>query len=402
MLMFLEFREDTMYKITALNSISPVGIAKLTDRYTLTDDVAEAHGILVRSHDMNNMNFSDSLMAIARAGAGVNNIPVARCSEGGIVVFNTPGANANAVKELVIAAMLLAARNIPEALEWGQTLKGVPPEDVPALVEKSKAQFAGSELKGKVLGVIGLGSVGVLVANSATRLGMKVMGYDPYIGVSSAHELDRKVPVINNLSNLLPHCDYITIHIPAINDTKDMINSKRFDEMKEGVVFLNFSRGELVNDDNLIGALKSKKVKKYITDFPNGKILGREGVIMIPHLGASTLEAENNCATMAAEQLMDYLENGNIQRSVNFPECSLGPFNKGVNARICIMNKNVPAILGKITSILAELNINIANMNNRSKGDYAYTLLDIDSDVDELALKKSMKVEGIINVRVIK
>ena len=391
-----------MYKIATLNKISPVGLAKLTDHYSLTENVAEAQGILVRSQDMHTMDLSEDLLVIARAGAGVNNIPVARCSEKGIVVFNTPGANANAVKELVLAGMLLAARNIPEALEWGQTLRDVPIEDIPAIVEKGKAQFAGRELKGKVLGVIGLGAIGVLVANSATRLGMKVMGYDPFMTVSAAHELDHKVPVVNNNSTLLPHCDYITIHIPAINDTKDMINSKRFEEMKDGVVFLNFSRGELVNDDNLIGALKSKKVKKYITDFPNGKIIGREGVVLIPHLGASTEEAEDNCAIMAAEQLMDYIENGNIQRSVNFPECTLGPFNRGVHARICIMNKNVPTILGKITSIMADLNINIANMNNRSKGDYAYTLLDIDSDVNEAELKKSMKVEGVINVRVIK
>lgn len=391
-----------MYKIATLNKISPVGLAKLSDRYSLTDNVAEAHGILVRSHNMHDMELSDDLMVIARAGAGVNNIPVERCSEKGIVVFNTPGANANAVKELVLAGMLLAARNIPEALEWSQTLKGAPIEDVPTMVEKGKAQFAGKELKGKVLGVIGLGSIGVLVANSATRLGMKVMGYDPFITVSSAHELDHKVPVVNDLSTLLPHCDYITIHIPAINDTKDMINSRRFEEMKAGVVFLNFSRGELVNDDNLIGALKSKKVKKYITDFPNGKLAGRERVVMIPHLGASTAEAEDNCAVMAAEQMMDYIENGNIKRSVNLPECTLGTFKKGVHARICIMNKNVPSILGKITSTMADLDINISNMNNRSKGDYAYTLLDIDSDVDETQLKKSMKVEGVINVRVIK
>ena len=391
-----------MYKIATLNSISSVGLAKLTDQYSLTDNLAEAHGILVRSQDMHTMDFSENLMAIARAGAGVNNIPVAQCSEKGIVVFNTPGANANAVKELVLAGMLLAARNIPEALEWSQTLKGAPAEDVPSMVEKGKAQFAGKELKGKVLGIIGLGSIGVLVANSATRLGMRVMGYDPFMTVSSAHELDHKVPVVNNLSALLPHCDYLSIHIPAINDTKDMINSKRFEEMKTGVVFLNFSRGELVNDDNLIGALKNKKVKKYITDFPNGKIIGREGVVMIPHLGASTEEAEDNCAIMAAVQLMDYIENGNIQRSVNFPECTLGPFKRGVHARICIMNKNVPTILGKITSAMADLNINIANMNNRSKGDYAYTLLDIDSDVDEGQLKKSLKVEGVINVRVLK
>jgi D-3-phosphoglycerate dehydrogenase len=393
-----------MYNIATLNKISPVGLERFTDKYQFTEDLEQAHGIMVRSHDMCAMEFAPQLKAIARAGAGVNNIPVDRCAENGIVVFNTPGANANAVKELVLAGMLLAARNLPDALEWAHTLKDLPPEEVSKAVEKGKAQFAGNELMGKVLGVIGLGAIGVLVANSAAKLGMKVVGYDPFMTVSSAHELDHKVPVVHDMNDLLPHCDYISIHIPALDDTKDMINSSRFEKMKDGVVFLNFSRDKLVNDDNLIGALKSGKVKKYITDFPNGKLVGREGVVLIPHLGASTEEAEDNCASMAAEQLMDYLENGNIRNSVNFPECSLGPFTKTgkANARVCIMNKNVPTILGKITAILAELNVNIANMNNRSQGNYAYTLLDVDSDVDEALLKNNMNVEGIIHVRVIK
>ncbi|MFA7545373.1 MAG: phosphoglycerate dehydrogenase [Anaerovoracaceae bacterium] len=393
-----------MYTIATLNNISQAGLSQFTPSYEIVEDIKKADGILVRSHDMCQMEFSDNLLAIARAGTGINNIPVDRCSQLGIAVFNTPGANANAVKELVLAGMLLAARNLPEALGWSSTLKELPQEEVSKTVEKGKGRFSGNELRGKVLGVIGLGSVGVLVANAAAALGMKVIGYDPFMTVSSAHELDNKVPIVYDMSQLLPHCDYITIHIPVMDETKDMINSKRFDEMKDGVVFLNFSRDKLVNDDNLIGALKSGKVRKYISDFPNGKLVNREGVLLIPHLGASTEEAEDNCATMAVQQLMDYFENGNIKNSVNFPECSLGNFIKTgtANTRICIMNKNVPTMLGTITGILAALNVNISNMNNRSKGNYAYTLLDVDSDIDEKSLKDSLKVEGIISVRVIK
>ncbi len=391
-----------MYQIATLNKISPAGMERFGSNYSFTDDINTAHGIMVRSHDMISMEFSDNLLAIARAGAGVNNIPVDRCSEKGIVVFNTPGANANAVKELVIAGMLLAARNIPEALSWTHTLNEIPAENVSKTVEKEKGQFAGRELRGKTLGVIGLGAIGVSVANTAAHFGMKVIGYDPFMTVHAAHELDRSIPIVADLSALLPQCDYVTIHVPVIDETKGMINSKRLEEMKDGVVLLNFARDKLVNDDNLIGALKSGKVKKYVTDFPNERVVGRDGVLCIPHLGASTEEAEDNCAAMAAIELMDYLENGNIRNSVNFPSCTLGPLRKGQCARICIMNKNVPSILGKITGKMAEMNINISNMNNRSKGDYAYTLIDIDSDIDEAELKKSLKAEGIMSVRVVK
>ncbi len=391
-----------MYQIATLNKISPAGMERFGSNYSITTDINAAHGIMVRSQDMHSMEFSDNLLAIARAGAGVNNIPIDRCSEKGIVVFNTPGANANAVKELVIAGMLLAARNLPEALGWSQKLTDVPAEEVSKIVEKEKGQFAGRELRGKVLGVIGLGAIGVSVANTAAHLGMKVIGYDPFMTVHAAHELDRNIPIVADLSALLPQCDYITIHVPFIEETKGMINSKRLEEMKDGVVLLNFARDKLVNDDNLIGALKTGKVKKYVTDFPNDRVVGRDGVLCIPHLGASTEEAEDNCAAMAAMELMDYLESGNIRNSVNFPSCSLGPLYKGQCSRICIMNKNIPSILGKVTGILADMKINISNMNNRSKGDFAYTLIDIDSDIDEAELKKRLKVDGIMSVRVVK
>lgn len=397
----LFFEVNAMYKIATLNKISPVGLSRFTDDYEITDDLTGASGILVRSQDMQTMEFSDQLLAIARAGAGVNNIPVDRCAQEGIVVFNTPGANANAVKELVLGALFLAARNLPDALEWARGLREGT-EDVSKAVEKGKGQFAGSELKGKTLGVIGLGAIGVLVANAAQKMGMDVIGYDPYITLHAAHELSNKIPVVVDLGDLLPKCDYVTIHVPALDETKGMLNSKRFDQMKDGVVLLNFSRDKLVNDDNLVGALKTGRVKKYITDFPNAKLINQSGVICIPHLGASTEEAEDNCAVMAANQLMDYIENGNIINSVNFPTLTMGKLNKAATARICILNKNIPAMLGKITGILAEMNINIRDLTNKSKGDYAYTLLDVDSEVNEAALKKKLSVEGIISIRIIK
>jgi len=390
-----------MYQITTLNKISPVGLGRFTDAYTISEDLETANGILVRSQDMHTMEFSDNLLAIARAGAGVNNIPLDRCSEKGIVVFNTPGANANAVKELVMAAIFLSARNLPDALAWVQTL-GKGTGDVGAAVEKGKGQFAGNEIKGKTLGVIGLGAIGVLVANTAQKLGMDVIGYDPFITLHSAHELSNKIPVVTDFGDLFPVCDYLTIHVPALDDTKGMINSKSFSQMKNGTVLINFSRGNLVNDDNLVGALKSGKVRKYVTDFPNNKLINQENVICIPHLGASTEEAEENCALMAADQLIDYIENGNIVNSVNFPTLSLGKINKQATARICILNKNIPTMLGKITGILADMNVNIRDLINKSKGNYAYTLLDVDSTIDAKALKKKLAVEGIISIRIIK
>lgn len=391
-----------MYKITTLNKISPVGLGRFDDKYQIIDEIEDAQAILVRSQNMQDMNFSKNLLAIARAGAGVNNIPLERCAENGIVVFNTPGANANAVKELVIAGLLLAARNLPEALKWSNSLKDNP-DDISQTVEKGKGQFAGSELKGKTLGVIGLGAIGVLVANTAQKLGMNVIGYDPYMTLHAAHELSNKITVVADFGDLLPDCDYVTIHVPAMDATKGMMNSKRFGQMKDGSVLLNFSRDKLVNDDNLLGALNSGKLRKYITDFPNSMVVKNPNVVCIPHLGASTSEAEDNCAEMAVDQLMDYLENGNITNSVNYPSCNLGALNPDAKGRVCILNKNIPNMLGKVTGVLANLNININNMVNKSKGEFACTLIDIDSIIDETSIKKALKdVDGIVSIRVLK
>lgn len=384
-----------MHKIATLNKISTKGLERLSDKYNIVEDVNEANGILVRSQDMNSMEFSQNLLAIARAGAGVNNIPVDQCSEQGIVVFNTPGANANAVKELVLTGILMSARNVSNAIAWTKTLTC----DVSKTVEKNKSQFAGYEIKGKTLGVIGLGAIGVMVANAAEALGMKVIGYDPYISVHSAHELSPTVEVYEVLDAILPKCDFLTIHVPFMEQTKDLLNEKRFTLMKDKVCLLNFSRDKIVNDDDILKAIESGKVRKYVTDFPTEKFIGIENVICIPHLGASTKESEDNCAKMAVDQIMDYIENGNILNSVNFPSCTLGVCTDA--ARICVLNKNVPAMLGKITGILADMNINISDLLNRSKGNLAYTLIDVDSAVDEKALKEALKVDGIINVRVI-
>ncbi|WP_027399812.1 3-phosphoglycerate dehydrogenase family protein [Anaerovorax odorimutans] len=384
-----------MYKIATLNKISPKGLARLSEKYSIVEDVNEANGILVRSQNMQSMEFSDNLLAIARAGAGVNNIPVDRCSEEGIVVFNTPGANANAVKELVLTGILLSARNIPNAIEWTKTLT----DDVSKTVEKNKSQFAGSEIKGKTLGIIGLGAIGVMVANTAEALGMKVVGYDPYISVHSAHELSRTVKVYEMLDTILPECDYISIHVPFIEQTKELIRESSITLMKDNVCILNFSRDKIVNDNDIKEALKNGKIKKYVTDFPNDNLVGTDNVICIPHLGASTAESEENCAKMAVDEVMDYIENGNILNSVNFPNCSLGLCTDA--ARICILNKNVPTMLSKITGILADMNINISDLLNKSKNDLAYTLVDVDSPVDEKQLKEALSVDGIISVRVI-
>jgi D-3-phosphoglycerate dehydrogenase len=387
-----------MYRIATLNKISPVGLERFTGCYSITDDPQTAEGIIVRSHPMHDMDFPDDLMAIARAGAGVNNIPTEKCAEKGIVVFNTPGANANSVKELVLCGMIMAARNIPASIKWVRTLS----EDVSKSVEKGKSNFAGTEIKGKTLGVIGLGSIGVLVANAAQKLGMKVVGYDPYITLKAAHELSHKIPVVNDLITLLPTCDYVTIHVPVTEDTKDMIDDKCFDHMKDGAVLLNFARDKIVEDDAFVKAINSSKLKYYVSDFPNDKVIDNDKIILIPHLGASTKEAEDNCAVMAADQLMDYIENGNITNSVNYPSCSLGRLDPDATARICILNKNIPAMLGKITGIMADQNINIRNLTNKSKDDYACTLMDIDANVTEETLEKALDVEGIIRIRVIK
>ena len=376
-----------MYKIATLNKISPVGLDCLTDDYTITEEIQEANSIILRSYSMHEMELSDELLAVGRAGAGVNNIPLDKCAEKGIVVFNAPGANANAVKELCLAGMLLAARNIPEGYEWAKTLEGT--EEVGKAVEKGKGQFAGTEIKGKTLGVIGLGAIGVLVANAAEKLGMNVIGYDPFISLKSAHSLSNTISVTHALKDVLPLCDYITIHVPVMDSTKGMINAEAFEQMKDGVIFLNFARDKLVNDQDLIVALNSGKVKKYVTDFPNDAVIGQKGVIALPHLGASSSEAEDNCAVMAIEQVMDYLENGNIVNSVNMPACSLGP-KKGT--RIAVISKADAGVLEKVAAICE------VDVVNKVRGDYAYTLAETDGDIDV----SSIAGEGVIRVRVIK
>lgn len=384
-----------MYKIATLNKISPVGLARLTDGYTVIDNTDEANGILVRSQAMHDMEFSKDLLAIARAGAGVNNIPLDRCAQEGIVVFNTPGANANAVKELVIAGMLLAARNIPEGLAWAKTLAGT--ENVGKAVEKGKGQFAGTEIKGKTLGVIGLGAIGVMVANAAEDLGMNVIGYDPFLSVKAAHNLSNTIQIVDALKDLYPKCDYVSIHVPAMDSTNKMVNADAFAQMKDGVIFLNFSRDKLMDDDALEAALASGKVKKYITDFTDDRVINFENVIVLPHLGASSAEAEDNCASMAVDQIMDYIENGNIVNSVNFPACSLGPVASGTS-RVCVIHKNEPSALEAITG----LGLATSNVINKSKGDYAYTLVEVTGDVAEDDVKGKLSGDEFISVRVVK
>jgi D-3-phosphoglycerate dehydrogenase len=384
-----------MFTITALNKISPKGTSLFTQGYSFSDDPASANGILLRSQDMHAMDLPKTLLAIARAGAGVNNIPIEKCSEQGIVVFNTPGANANAVKEIVLAGLLLSSRDIVSGVTWAKSLQ----EDIAKTVEKGKAQFAGNEIKGKTLGVIGLGAIGVMVANAASSLGMKVLGYDPFVSVKAALELSNKINLSDNLENLLPHCDYITIHIPYMDVTKNLISEKQFALMRDGVRLLNFSRDAIINEKELIKAIDGGKVHRYVTDFPNEHVASHDNVICIPHLGASTEESEENCAIMAVEELMDYLENGNITNSVNYPDCSMGACHTA--GRIAVFHKNIPSMIGHITSLMAEKNINISDMTNRSKGEYQYTLIDVDSHVSQEDLVALREVNGIIAVRIV-
>ena len=387
-----------MYKIATLNKISPAGLSRFSDKYTLIDEPEKASGIIVRSQNMKDMEFSDELLAIARAGAGVNNIPVEKCAEEGIVVFNTPGANANAVKELVIAGMLLAARNIPSGIKWVSSLT----ENISEAVEKGKSQFAGTEIAGKTLGVVGLGAIGVLVANAAQTLGMNVIGYDPFISIKSAHNLSNTIPVTEDAGELLAASDFVTLHVPTTEDTTGMFDSRRFSQMKDGAVLLNFSRDKLVNEKALTEALAAGSLRYYVTDFPTAGIAGLDKVIMLPHLGASTKEAEDNCAMMAADQLMEYIEKGNVVNSVNYPNCSMGELNKEAHARVCILNKNIPSMLGKITGIMSDLNVNIRDLTNKSKGDFAITLMDIDAEVTEEQFKSALDIDGIIRIRIIR
>ena len=387
-----------MYNIHYLNKISPKGTALWTEEYQATENVDDAQAILVRSAAMHDMKFSPKLAAIARAGAGVNNIPLDRCAEEGIVVFNTPGANANGVKEMAICGMLLGSRDVVGGIKWVQSIKDE--GDVAKKVEKGKSLFAGNEIMGKSLGVIGLGAIGGPLANAAIALGMTVYGYDPYISINAAWHLDSKIIPVKNLEQIYENCDIITVHVPLLDSTKKMINAEAMAQMKDGVILLNFARDALVDDDALETALSSGKVKRYITDFPNDKTAGMAGVVAIPHLGASTEESEDNCAMMAVRQTMDYIENGNITNSVNFPACSMGPCNKP--GRVTILHRNIPNSIGQFTSALAKDNINISDMINRSKGEYAYTMLDLDEPTPAAVAEHLQSIEGVFRVRVIR
>lgn len=387
-----------MSKINCLNPIAAIGMDLFTADYETVATAADADAVLVRSASMHDMELPENLKAIARAGAGVNNIPLDTCAEKGIVVFNTPGANANGVKELVIAGLLLSSRDIVGGINWVKENQN--DENLAKTVEKAKAQFAGREIKGKKLGVIGLGAIGVLVANAANRLGMKVYGCDPYISVDHAWNLSRDIVHVKTNDEIFKECDYITVHVPLLDETKQMINADSMSKMKDGVVILNFSRDLLVNEDDMENALQSGKVAKYVTDFPNAKTAKMEGVIAIPHLGASTEESEDNCAVMAVKQIMDYLENGNIKNSVNYPSCNAGVCE--TVSRIAINHKNIPNMLTQFTSVLSDENINIANMINKSKGDYAYTMLDSESPTTDKIIAALEEIEGVLKVRVIK
>ena len=386
-----------MFKIKTYNKISKSGLEVFDDKYTIGDEVENADGAIVRSAALHDEVFPESLQAIARAGAGTNNIPIDKCSEQGIVVFNTPGANANAVKELVIAGLLLSSRRVVSGIEWAKTLKGEG-DAVGKLVEKGKGAFAGPEIKGKKLGVIGLGAIGVMVSKAENHLGMTVYGYDPYLSVKSAWNLNHNAVHINDINEIFANCDYITIHVPLTDSTKNLINSNSLAKCKDGVRILNFSRAALVNDADLKAALESGKVAAYVTDFPTDDVLGVDGVIAIPHLGASTPESEDNCAGMAAKELIDYIENGNIVNSVNLPEITMP--RSGEN-RVCVIHKNIPNMLTAITGIFAGDNINIENLLNKSRGDYAYTMLDIgEADISAVS-EKIGAIDGVIRVRVI-
>ena len=387
-----------MYKYHCLNPISHVGLDQLDENYVNTESAEDADAILVRSAKMHDMEFGDNLKVIARAGAGVNNIPLDRCADEGIVVFNTPGANANGVKELAIAGMLLAARDIIGGINWVQEYEE--DGDIAKITEKKKKAFAGTELEGKKLGVIGLGAIGVLVANAAVHLGMEVYGYDPYVSVDSAWNLSRNIHHAETVDELYKECDYITIHVPALEDTKGMIDKNAIGLMKDGVVILNLARDVLVNQEDIVDALVSGKVRCYVTDFPTKEIVGVKGAIVIPHLGASTEESEDNCAKMAAAEVRDFLENGNITHSVNYPDCDMGV--KGDGPRITILHRNIPNMLGQFTGLLAEKNMNISLMANKSRKEYAYTMIDVDAEVSKEVEEQLSAITGVLRVRVIR
>ena len=387
-----------MYQVYNLNKISPKGTALFTEDYQTVEQMDNADAVLVRSAAMHEMEFPRSLAAIARAGAGVNNIPLDRCAEEGIVVFNTPGANANGVKEMAICGMLLGSRDVVGGIRWVQSIKDE--GDVAKKVEKGKSQFAGNEIKDKALGVIGLGAIGGPLANAAIGLGMKVYGFDPYISIDAAWHLDSNIVPVKSREEIYEKCDIITLHVPLLDSTKKMINAETLAMMKDGVILLNFARDLLVDDDALEEALKSGKVKRYITDFPNDRTAGMEGVVAIPHLGASTEESEDNCAKMAVKQVMDYLENGNITNSVNYPNCSMGICTKA--GRVTILHKNIPNMITRFASRFADRKINISDMLNRSRGEYAYTMLDLDEETPSDLAAELEKIDGVIRVRTIR
>lgn len=385
-------------KVKCLNPIADCGLDMLSDQYEITENTKEAEAILVRSAVMHDMELSDNLLAVARAGAGVNNIPLDDCAEKGIVVFNTPGANANGVKELVIASMLLAARDITGGIQWCRDNKSDP--DVAKSGEKAKKAYAGTEIKGKKLGIIGLGAIGVLVANAANRLGMDVYGCDPYLSVEHALNMSRDVTILKTNEELYEMCDYLTVHVPLLDSTKGMFNKEAFDKMKDGVVLLNFSRDTLVNEDDLKAALESGKVGKYVVDFPNPTTVNLPNTTVTPHLGASTQESEDNCAKMAVSEIRDFMENGNIKNSVNYPNCDAGVC--PTEGRITVAHKNVPNMLSQFTSLFSKDGVNIENMLNKSRGNFAYSIFDVCSEIKESVVKDLEAIEGVIRVRVIK
>ena len=387
-----------MYNVHYLNKISPKGTALWTDNYAVADHLEDAEAALVRSASMHEMELPENLLAVARAGAGVNNIPLTTCADQGIVVFNTPGANANGVMEMALCGMLLACRDVVGGINWVQSIKGSP--DVDKLVEKGKSQFAGMEIAGKRLGVIGLGAIGGPLANAARRLGMEVYGCDPYISIEAAWHLDHHIVRVKTREEIYENCDIISVHVPLLPDTKGMINEEAISKMRDGVIILNFARGGLVDNDAIEAALKCGKVRRYVTDFPDARTANMPGVIAIPHLGASTEESEDNCAKMAVKQVMNYLENGNITNSVNYPNLDMGVCRS--TGRIAILHKNIPNSLGQFTSAVADDNINIAGLQNASRGEYAYTMLDIDQPASKEVVEHLKSINGVLRVRVIK
>lgn len=387
-----------MYKIHCLNPISQVGLKELRADYQLTEESKDADGILVRSASMHEMELPDKLLAVARAGAGTNNIPLDKCAEKGIVVFNTPGANANGVKELVIAGMLLAARDVTGGMEWVKASCGK--EDIAKAAEKEKKRFAGNEIKGKKLGVIGLGAIGGLVANAAVDLGMEVYGYDPYLSLNAAWNISRSVKHVMNVDDIYAECDYITVHVPLLDSTRGMIDRVAVSKMKDGVTVLNFARDLLVNEPDMLEALKNGKVHRYVSDFPNTTTAGAYGCIVIPHLGASTEESEDNCARMAVMEIMDYLENGNIKNSVNYPACDMGVCAKA--GRVAVFHKNIANMITQFTKVFGEKGINISDMMNKSRGEVAYTMLDVEAAPDQDIVAALQKINGVYRVRLIK